>query len=351
MIIDLFEIGLVIVALATLAGVKGHNFDIASCIRRPGARRVLSRMLMVAVLVVSPAVVGMSSAWAAEPVIAAAGDIACPTDAPAYNAGNGTATECAQKRTSDLLVNTGLTAVLPLGDNQYEYGQLSHYTGAYGPTWGRVKSISHPVPGNHEYLLDHDGKGYYDYFNGIGVQNGPAGDRAKGYYSYNIGKWHLIALNGECGYVACDSGSAQVQWLAEDLRTHPNTTYPCTLAYWHEPRFSSGGTQGNTVYAPFWQTLSDAKVDIVLNGHDHIYERFARMDRNGSANTQGMREFLVGTGGKNFGPISAVQPNSQVRKSNGFGVLRLTLRGMSYVWQFVSVTGQSFTDSGSNNCH
>jgi acid phosphatase type 7 len=320
--------------------------------RRFAGRQMLSRVLVVTVVVLSSALVGTSPAWAADPVIAAAGDIACPTDAPAYNGGNGTATECAQKRTSDLLVNTGLAAVLPLGDNQYEFGQLFHFIPAYGPTWGRVKSISHPVPGNHEYLLSpHDAKGYYDYFNGAGVQKGPAGDRTKGYYSYNIGKWHLIALNGECAYVPCGSGSAQAQWLAEDLRTHPNTTYRCTLAYWHEPRYSSGGTQGNTLYTTFWQTLSGAKVDVILNGHDHIYERFARMDRSGAANTQGMREFVVGTGGKIFGPIVAVKPNSQVRKGDVFGVLRLTLRGMSYVWQFVSVSGQTFTDSGSSNCY
>jgi hypothetical protein len=318
--------------------------------RRSAVRRVLSWTFAVAV-VLDLAMAGASPARAADPVIAAAGDIACPTDAPAYNAGNGTPTECAQKRTSGLLVNTGLTAVLPLGDNQYEFGQLIHYNPAYGTTWGRVKSISHPVPGNHEYLLNHDAKGYYDYFNGVGVQDGRAGDRAKGYYSYNLGKWHLIALNGECSYVPCGSGSAQVQWLVEDLRTHTNTTYPCTLAYWHEPRFSSGGTQGNTAYTTFWQTLADAKADIVLNGHDHIYERFARMDRNGTANTNGMREFVVGTGGKSFGPIAAVRPNSQVRKANIFGVLKLTLHSTSYAWQFASVPGQSFTDSGSNNCH
>jgi hypothetical protein len=314
--------------------------------------KALTGVLMAAVLIVSSAAVGVRPAWAADPVIAAAGDIACPTDAPAYNGGNGTATECAQKRTSDLLVNTGLTAILPLGDNQYEFGQLFHYSHAYGPTWGRVKSITHPVPGNHEYLLSpHDAKGYYDYFNGTGSQNGPAGDRAKGYYSYNIGKWHLIALNGECAYVPCGVGSPQLQWLANDLRTHPNTTYRCTLAYWHEPRYSSGGTQGNTLYTPFWQTLSDGKVDVVLNGHDHIYERFARMDRDGKADTQGMREFVVGTGGKGFGGIAKVQPNSQLRKTNVFGALRLTLLSTSYAWQFASIPGQTFTDSGTNNCY
>jgi acid phosphatase type 7 len=320
--------------------------------RRPDAPRLLRRTLVAAGVILGSTVLGTSPAWAADPVIAAAGDIACASDAPAYNGGNGTATECAEKRTSDLLVGTGLAALLPLGDNQYEFGQLFHFNLAYGPTWGRLKPISHPVPGNHEYLLSpHDGKGYYDYFNNPGVQIGPAGDRAKGYYSYTIGKWHLIALNGECAHVSCARGSDRLKWLAEDLRTHPDTIYRCTLAYWHEPRYSSGGTQGSSLYAPFWETLSDAKVDVVLNGHDHIYERFARMDRSGAAYTQGMREFVVGTGGKSFGPIGAVQPNSQVRMTNIFGVLRLTLHGMSYNWQFVSVPGQTFTDTGSNNCY
>ena len=169
----------------------------------------------------------------ADPVIAAAGDIACDPADPGYNGGAGTSTRCRQRATSDLLVGAGLAAVLPLGDIQYDSPTASRINAVYAPSWGRVKSISRPVLGNH----DGAGSAYFDYFNGAGAANGPAGPRGRGYYSYDIGAWHLVALNSNCTRVSCGAGSIQERWLRADLAAHPTG---CTLAYWHHPRYSSG---------------------------------------------------------------------------------------------------------------
>src|SRR5262245_57710398 len=178
-------------------------------------------------------------AVAADPVIGAAGDIACSSSSSNFNGGNGTADKCRQKYTSDLLVNQGLAAVLPLGDAQYESGTLSGFQKSYALSWGRVKSITRPAPGNHEYKTT-NASGYFDYFNGTGAATGPAGDRTKGYYSFDVGTWHLIALNStdHCTIVSCAAGSAQEQWLKADLAANANKY--CTLAFWHDPRFNSG---------------------------------------------------------------------------------------------------------------
>jgi len=248
-----------------------------------------------------------------DPVIAAAGDISNPSLG-------------AQRLTSDLLINAGLTNVLTLGDNQYENGTLSDYNAYYNPTWGRVKSITKPTPGNHEYHTS-GAAGYFSYYG-----NPPP------YYSFNVGRWHLISLNSE---IAHDSSSAQVQWLRGDLAAHTNT---CTLAYWHQPRFSSGTTHGSdSSYQPFWDVLSQANADVVLTGHEHNYERFAPQ--------QGIREFVVGTGGRSHYGIGTPIANSEVRNSTAYGVVRLTLHASSYDWKFQPVAGQSFTDSGTQACH
>lgn len=280
-----------------------------------------------------------------DPVIAAAGDIACDPKSTNYNGGNGTADACHMKATSDLLVNANLAAVLPLGDNQYETGQLSAFFESYDPTWGRVKSISRPVPGNHEYYDLNATKGYYSYFGAA------AHASSKGYYSYDIGSWHIIALNSNCSshVKGCGAGSAQERWLKADLAGHPNT---CTLAYWHHPRFSSGKHGNDSTYDAFWKDLYAAGVDVILNGHDHDYERFAPQSPSGAADaTRGIRQFVVGTGGKNHYSFESIQPNSEVRNSDTYGVLKLTLHPKSYTWQFVPEAGKTFTDSGSASCH
>jgi hypothetical protein len=278
-----------------------------------------------------------SSPTAHDPVIAAAGDISCAPLTP-------TASECHQQATSDLLASAGLDGVLDLGDNQYEVGALTEYNAYYGPTWGRVKPLTHPVPGNHDY--DTPGaSGYFSYFGSA------AGDPAKGYYSFNIGAWHVVALNSNCSSVGgCGAGSPQERWLRADLAA--NASAACTLAYWHHPRFSSGTTHGSsTASSALWQALDDSGAEVVLVGHEHNYERFAPQTADGTAVTNGVREFVVGTGGKSHNPFGTPIANSQARNSVTFGVLKLTLHPTSYAWQFVPEAGASFTDSGWTACH
>jgi hypothetical protein len=284
-----------------------------------------------------------------DPVIAAAGDIACDPGHSEFRNGLGTSSRCRQKFTSDLLVGTGLSAVLPLGDIQYECGTLSEFTRSYALSWGRVKAITRPVPGNHEYgtpsgCTPGRASGYFGYFGAA------AGDPALGYYSYDLGAWHLVALNSNCSIVSCSSSSAQARWLRQDLAAHPAR---CTLAYWHHPRFTSGSNApGSNSVLPLFQALYDHGADVVLSGHDHHYERFAPQDPNGSRNVaRGIREWVVGTGGRNFHPLNSPRPNSEVRNNSTFGVLRLTLRPASYDWQFVPEAGKSFRDAGSQACH
>ena len=277
-----------------------------------------------------------------DPVVAAAGDIACDPTSGSYNGGLGTASECRQLATSDLLVGHNDAAVLLLGDNQYEDGALAKYQQSYDASWGRVKATTRPAPGNHEYGTA-GAAGYYDYFGSA------AGDRAKGYYSFDVGTWHLIALNSNCSAVGgCGAGSAQEQWLRADLSAHPAA---CTLAFWHHPRFSSGQHRSDTATAALWQALYDANADVVLNGHDHDYERFAPQNPSGTADsTRGIREFVVGSGGRSHYVVGTPQPNSEVRDSTSFGVLRLTLHSTGYDWVFQPAVG-TFTDSGTGACH
>ena len=279
------------------------------------------------------------------PVIAAAGDIACDPAAPDFNGGSGTPLACRQKDTSDLLLGAGLAGVLTVGDNQYEDGQLTKYQQSYDATWGRAKHITRPSVGNHEYLDPAGGaRGYFDYFGSA------AGERGKGYYAFDLGSWHLIALNSNCASVGgCGPGSPQEQWLRQDLAA---TRAACVLAYWHHPRFSSG-QHGDTVEVePLWRALYDAGADVVLAGHDHTYERFAPQDPGGRADpAAGIRQFVVGTGGRSHYGFTTVHPNSEVRNGSTFGVLKLTLQPLSYQWRFEPVAGQSFEDTGSGNCH
>ena len=271
-----------------------------------------------------------------DPVIAAAGDIACKS-------GN----SCGHRRTSDLLIDRPeLTRVLPLGDVQYETGLLEEFMapGAYHDTWGRVRQITRPAVGNHEYETP-GAAGYFDYFNGIGQTSGPAGDRATGYYSFDLGAWHLVALNSN---LSADAGSAQEAWLRADLAAHPAA---CTLAYWHHPRWTSGSVHSPAVSTQaLWRALYEAGADVVLGAHNHQYERFARQDADGAVDgLRGIRQFVVGTGGAGLYTFGAPLPNSQVRYDGGWGVLTLTLRSRSYDWRF-EPAGGSFTDEGSTAC-
>jgi acid phosphatase type 7 len=233
--------------------------------------------------------------------------------------------------------------VFTLGDNQYDSGTLDEFQQVYNPTWGRLIHRTFPVPGNHEYGTP-GASGYFSYF------GARAGDPLKGYYSFDVGAWHVVALNSECSSVGgCQPGSAQETWLRADLAAHPAA---CTLAYWHKPRFSSGGLHpSNAAFQPLWQALYDAQADVVLSGHAHDYERFAPQAPNGAPDdVRGIRQFVVGTGGRNLQVLGTLQPNSEVRQNTSFGVLKLVLHPTSYDWQFLPTAGGTFTDSGSRAC-
>ena len=275
------------------------------------------------------------------PIVAAAGDIACDPGSGSFNSGNGTSSTCRQRYTSDLL--TGANAVLTLGDNQYEHGSLAQYQGSYHPSWGRHFSRTYPSVGNHEYLTT-KAQGYFAYF------GSRAGDPNRGYYSFDIGGWHFIALNSNCSQVGgCGAGSPQYEWLKANLAA---SSAACTAAYWHHPRFASGQYSDNSSYQPFWQLLYADGAEIVLNGHDHNYQRYAPMTPSGSKDVvRGIREFVVGTGGKSRYTVDPSGTNREVANDSTYGVIKLTLRPNGYDWRFVPEAGKTFTDSGSGSCH
>jgi 3',5'-cyclic AMP phosphodiesterase CpdA len=267
--------------------------------------------------------------------IGAVGDAACP---PAYAP---TSSTCRQMAVSDRIVaDTSLSWLLVLGDLQYENGELANFQTAYEASYGRLKAKTKPVPGNHEYNTN-GAQGYFTYFGAA------AGDPNRGFYSFDVGDtWHIVALNSNCGVVTCAAGSAQEQWLRADLAA---SARPCTLAFWHHPRFSSAGHGDNISVLPFWNALSDAGAEVVLSGHDHSYERFDPQTPTGAASATGLREFVVGTGGRSLYPFGPAHANSALRIST-FGYLRLTLGAEAYSWQFVSESG-AVIDSGTGACH
>ena len=302
----------------------------------------------------SPGRVVQPAAAAADPVIVAAGDIACDPTNSNFNGGNGTSGLCAQKATSALIGAIKPAAVLPLGDNQYYCGGLAAFQQSYALSWGQYLSKTYPVVGNHEYLTSGgtgcdssnlNAAGHFTYFAGAAKE----GTSGQGWYSFNVGKWHLIAINSNCTDAGgCIPSSPQGRWLAGDLAAN---TQPCTLAYWHIPLWSSGGrAEVNT--ASIVQQLYNAHADVILNGHDHIYERFAPQNAAGQLDAKnGIREFIAGTGGANHTSLATLAANSQITNTTAFGVLKLTLHPGSYDWKFVPIAGSSFTDSGTQTCH
>lgn len=261
---------------------------------------------------------------AADPVLVGAGDIAsCQS--------NG------DEATSRLLDEIPGT-VFTLGDHAYQLKDENPMP-CYAASWGRHKRRTRPVPGNHEYS-----EGYIDdYFDYFGAA---AGERGKGYYSYNLGRWHIIALNS---IIDAHWSGEQGEWLRADLTRN---RHGCTLAYFHHPRFSSGPRPVVKQAEELWWMLAEGGVDVVVNGHDHIYERFAPLDKYGDRDDEeGMRSFIVGTGGAYQVRLRRRAPNSEVRSSATFGVLKLTLKSGGYDWKFVPVRGARFTDSGSDSCH
>jgi hypothetical protein len=259
-----------------------------------------------------------------------------------------------QSAVADLVEQIRPDAVLALGDLAYPNGTIDEFLGCYGPSFGRFRSITHPVVGNHEYHTPQAGA-YYAYFCGA------AGPTFKGWYSFDIAKWHVVALNSVCGgdldvdpsvpsdFGGCSDSSPQVAWLRDDLARHPGT---CKLAMWHHPRWSSSSEGSTPAVEPFWRVLVEFGVDVVLNGHAHDYQRFPPMNTQGQPDPSGPRAFVVGTGGSSFSSFDDDAPvRSEVRDNTSHGVLKLDLRDGSYAWNFVALAGDELRDSGEGACH
>jgi acid phosphatase type 7 len=276
-----------------------------------------------------------------DPVVVAAGDIACDPSASTFEDGFGTPKRCRQAYTADLVQKLEPDAVLVLGDIQYEDGQYRKYMMSYDPTWGRFKQISYPTP-----ATKHDRFGEGGYRRYWGARAGPQGSH---WYSIDIGDWHVVSLNSNCRRVgSCDPGSPQERWLRADLAAN---RAPCTLAFWHEPRFSSS-KEAALKMKPIWQALSHFGAELVLSGDAHNYERFRPQDAAGRLDRRrGIRQFVVGTGGKSLVRFQKRSAGSVVQNGTTFGVLRLTLHPTRYDWQFVPEPESPFIDTGSAACH
>jgi acid phosphatase type 7 len=272
--------------------------------------------------------IGVSLPWAGRPTLASAAEVVL--------VGAGDISRCDNNNdeaTARLLDGISGT-VFTTGDNVYESGTAAQFTNCYGPTWGRHKSRTKPVPGNHEYGTS-GASGYFNYFGNLPQ-----------YYAYNAGDWRVYALNSE---IDTSSTSAQVQWLKQDLAANPRL---CVLAYWHQPRWSSGSAHGSSSKVqPLWQALYNAGAELVINGHEHNYERMAPMDGRGQAVGTGLREIVAGTGGASHSGFGSILSASRVRNSDTYGVLKLILKSDGYSWIFVPVAGSTFTDSGGTRCH
>ena len=234
--------------------------------------------------------------------------------------------------------------VFTAGNGEFE-GTLTEYQNCYNPTWGRHKARTYPVLGNHDYDSSATAAGYFGYYGAV------AGDPTQGYYSFDLGAWHIIMLNSNNTFVSTAVGSAQETWLRNDLAS---TTLQCVLAIWHTPRFYSTTTSlsPTTAVKPFWDDLYAAHAELVVNAHFRDYERFGPQNSAGVADTAGLREFIVGTGGDGLDAANTViAPNSEVNVSGAFGVLKLTLADGSYAWQFIPAAGSTGTDSGTGSCH
>lgn len=286
------------------------------------------RTLFVTLLVPTGAVFGQTV------TVAAAGDIACsPFDTVS-------AERCQMAATAELIASRHVDAVLALGDLQYPQGNSADFAASYEKSWGRFKEITYPVPGNHEYYL-YQAQGYYRYF------GGQARPKHHGYYSFDLGAWHVVALNSNCFWVGgCGEDSEQVAWLRRDLKAHPSR---CTLAFWHHPRFSSGTHGSDDTYSAFWSTLNEAGADLVLSAHDHLYERFSPQLGDGTLSDEGIPQFVVGTGGKSFYEQGERRPNSLTLVQKRFGVLFLTLEPKAYRWSFRVTPGETI-DAGVKQC-
>lgn len=270
-----------------------------------------------------------------DPNIAAVGDIACPSTVPF------TATSCRHADVAKAIAKSKPDSFWILGDIQYPDGSLADFERSFDPSFKRFNSIWRPSPGNHEYGRP-GAAGYYDYFGKA------AGPKRRGYYSFNLGRWHIVSLNTNCDMVDCSATSPQAKWLSRDLNRYPRL---CTAAFFHHPLFSSSDGHGNIPFAqPFWRILQGHRAEIALAGHDHGFEAFTRQDSTGRRDRKrGIAEFVVGTGGKSSYPFAKTQPNSFVRKTDVFGFLSMDLRAKSYSWRFIDEKNKSLA-GGSSRC-
>ncbi len=288
----------------------------------------MGRLLRAVSLLGCGALCAGAAAAASDPVVLAAGDVA-------------SCDSTGDSETADLL--DGLSgSILAPGDLAYDDGTAQEFADCYGPTWGRHKARTYPAPGNHEYNST-NALGYYNYFGAV------AGDPDEGWYSFDLGAWHIVSLNSNCSDIGgCERDSKQGEWLAQDLASHPAA---CTLAFWHHPRFNSGDHHGSQKQmSDFWAILDEHDADVILSGHEHLYERFGLQDADGSADADGIRQFTVGMGGRSHYAFGTPLPQSEARNATAYGVLQLTLHATSYDWEFVPVAGASYSDSGTASC-
>ena len=253
--------------------------------------------------------------------------------------------------TARLLERFPNATVFTLGDNVYDQGRPDEFARCYEPSWGRVRTRTNPTPGDHDYAdgADPRARGYFQYFRSVLTRFGPsAADPTRGYYSFDVGAWHVVALNTACRLANSNCSRKQLRWLRTDLASEDGG---CTAVLMHAPRFSSGSVHGgDRRWVPYWQVFHEGGVELVVSGDDHHYERFAPQDPLGAFDPEGVRQFVVGTGGGSLYPFGAVQPNSEVRHNDTFGVLKLVLRRSGYEWEFIPAERAGFQDSGSSAC-
>ncbi|MBI3745692.1 MAG: metallophosphoesterase [Chloroflexi bacterium] len=317
----------IILALAACAGPSGPSGSVAATSDAAATGPAVSR--------------------SAEPPPTSPPPSAVPTAVPAILVGAGDIASCSSsgdEATAALLAGLAGTdgTVFTAGDNVYDNGTAREFHDCYAPTWGSELARTLPAPGNHDYNTAH-AAGYFAYFGGT------AGDPGEGWYARDVGAWRIYVLNSNCWAVGgCGAGSAQEQWLRADLAANPRA---CVLAIWHQPRFSSGEHGSSTATSALWQALADAGAEIVVNGHDHDYERFAPQTVDGAADPKGLVEFVVGTGGRSHYAFRTTAANSVIRNGDTYGVIDFTLYPASWSFSFVPVEGGTFTDAGSGTCH
>ncbi|MDX6298594.1 MAG: hypothetical protein QOI51_2451 [Nocardioidaceae bacterium] len=326
------------------------------------ARPILAAVAAGALLCAIFGVAAGPSALASEPVtgdpvVVAVGDFACDPADRRWNDGGGTAAGCQQAATSNqLLTDTTVDAILALGDYQYECGDLADYAASYDPTWGRLDPLMDPTAGNREYQTGTDALGVacptdnataQNYFAHFGAAAHPV---TSGHFSFDLGSWHLIALNANCGKAGvggCGASSAQTKWLKADLAA---TKQPCIAAYWHQPLWTGLGSN-LLAYAPWWNALYAAHADLVLNGHIHNYQRFSPLSPAGAVDPgNGITEYIVGTGGEALQPIARTAAPQPVAYSKTFGYLRMTLHSAGWDAQFIDSSG-AVLDTSAGTCH